>query len=86
LTDEKGNKITTKEGLFDAQLKLNIQQLENKKIGRETLIKELREAQKDKSAFSYLLDPIVYSSQASLQMFAMTLKNKMYFCKNKIKI
>jgi LysM repeat protein len=68
----------TKEELFQAQLKLNIEQLKNKKIGRETLIKELREAQKDKSAFSYLLDPIVYSSQASLQMFAMTLKNKMY--------
>ena len=68
----------TKEELFQAQLKLNIEQLKNKRIGRETLIKELREAQKDKSAFSYLLDPIVYSSQASLQMFAMTLKNKMY--------
>jgi hypothetical protein len=68
----------TKEELFEAQLALNIKQLENKKIGRETLINELREAQKDKSKFSYLLDPIVYSSQASLQMFAMTLKNKMY--------
>jgi hypothetical protein len=78
LTDKNGNKVTTKEGLLDAQIALNIKQLENKKIGRETLINELREAQKDKSAFSYLLDPIVYSSQASLQMFALTLKNKMY--------
>lgn len=68
----------TKEQFLDAQIELNIKQMENKKIARETIINELREAQKDKSAFSYLLDPIVYSSQASIQMFAMTLKNKMY--------
>lgn len=70
--------IKTEADLLDARLRLNIKQLENKKIGRETIINELRENQKDKSAFSYYLDPIIYSSQASMQMFAMTLKNKMY--------
>lgn len=74
----KDGVIKTKEELFKAQLELNIKQMESKLIGRDTIIAELREAQKDKSSFSYLLDPLIYSSQASLQMFAMTLKNKMY--------
>lgn len=78
LTKQNKDGVITDAELFEAQLALNVKQMENKRIGRETLIAELREAQKDKSAFSYLLDPIVYSSQASLQMFALTLKNKMY--------
>jgi hypothetical protein len=57
---------------------LNIKQLQSKIISKETLENELREAQKDKSAFSYLLDPIIYSSQVGLQMFATMLKDKMY--------
>jgi hypothetical protein len=63
---------------FEALLALNMEQLANKKITRQTLIRELTEAQKDKSAFSYLVDPIIYSSQVGLQMFATMLKDKMY--------
>ena len=59
-------------------VKLNVEQLENKKINRETLIRELKEAQTDKSAFSYLVDPIIYSSQVGLQMFAKLMSDKMY--------
>ena len=62
----------------EALLNLNIQQLENKRINRQTLIRELTEAQKDKSTFSYLLDPLIYSSEVGLQMFASMLKDKMY--------
>jgi hypothetical protein len=58
-------------------LELNVQQMENKKIGRETLIKELREQALDKSKFSYMMDPLVYSSEVGIQMFALTVKNKM---------
>ena len=57
---------------------LNIQQLKNKKITRATLIREFKESQADKTAFSYLLDPIIYSSKVGLQMFATMLKDKMY--------
>jgi LysM repeat protein len=80
--DEEYNKIKAqkldKADEFAALKALNIKQLKNKMITRETLINELKEAQKDKSAFSYLLDPIIYSSQVGLQMFASMLKDKMY--------
>jgi len=80
--DEEYNKIKSqkldKADEFAALKALNIKQLENKLITRDTLIKELTEAQKDKSAFSYLLDPIIYSSQVGIQMFASMLKDKMY--------
>lgn len=75
--DESDKKLTAQQAK-DALIELNIKQLNNKRINRDTLIKELSEAQKDKSAFSYLLDPIIYSSQAGLQMFASMLKEKMY--------
>jgi hypothetical protein len=58
-------------------LELNVEQFKNKRINRETLIAELREHQKDKSKFSYLFDPLVYSSEAGIQMFSLALKNKM---------
>jgi len=53
-------------------------QLENRKIGRQTLINELREVAQDKSAFSYWLDPFVYSSQPALQLFASFVKDSLY--------
>lgn len=77
-------KNARKEGTIDASeemkqlLALNVKQLENKKINRETLIRELKEAQRDKSAFSYLVDPLIYSSQVGLQMFAKLMSDKMY--------
>ena len=77
LQEKLDKKEITKEEHRAALINLNIEQMKNKEITRETLINELREAQKDKSAFGYLLDPFVYSSQAGLQMFALTLKNKL---------
>jgi hypothetical protein len=80
--DEEYNEIKRKKldktAEFEALKALNIKQLENKLVTRATLIAELTEAQKDKSAFSYLLDPLIYSSQIGLQMFATMLKDKMY--------
>lgn len=72
--DKDKNRDLAQKALID----LNIKQLENKRINRETLIRELTEAQKDKSTFSYLLDPLIYSSEVGLQMFASMLKDKMY--------
>jgi hypothetical protein len=76
-----GDKKLTKEEeaeKLDELITLNVEQLRNKRISRESLLEELREAQTDKSAFSYMLDPVVYSSQVSLQLFATHLKNKLY--------
>lgn len=75
--NQKEKKLSDAEA-HEALVKLNVKQLENKRITRETLIAELTEAQKDKSAFSYLLDPLIYSSQVGLQMFANLVKDKMY--------
>jgi hypothetical protein len=83
LQKQFADKKLTKEELRAEELKLNIQQLENKKIGRQTLINELKEAQKDKSAFSLLADPLVHSSQVSLQLFSILLKNKFYDANDK---
>lgn len=74
MKQEKEKKIT-KEDLKKALVELNIQQLKNKEIGRKTLIRELTEAQTDKSAFSYMLDPLVYSTQPTLQLFALSVRN-----------
>ena len=62
----------------DMVVDLNIEQLQSRKIGRETLITELREAQKNKGYLSYMMDPMIYSSQAGLQLFATHIKNSIY--------
>lgn len=78
LTKQLKDKKLTEEQYKDKLVELNVKQLQNKKVSRETLVNELREGQTDKSSYSYLMDPIIYSSQVSLQMFASHLKNKMY--------
>tara|TARA_R110002074_G_scaffold104413_2_gene225450 strand:- start:4108 stop:15231 length:11124 start_codon:yes stop_codon:yes gene_type:complete len=54
-----------------AVIELKIEKLQAKKLNRATIIKELKDSYVDKSSFSLWLDPIVYSSEANLQMFAM---------------
>ena len=66
LNDKKIDQETYNKKLADLQ----IESIKNKMMtGRSALVKQLREAQKDKSGFSYLMDPMIYSSEASLQMF-----------------
>lgn len=55
-------------------VELKIETLQNKKLNRENLVAELTRAFKDKSGFSLYLDPIIYSSEANLQLFAKTLE------------
>lgn len=69
------DKDITAEEFKAAKIKLNVEQLQSRKIGRATLINELREPQKNKSWLSYMMDPFVYSSQVSLQLFAQQVKN-----------
>lgn len=78
LQRQKREKEITPEQFEEAVLELNVEQIQSKKIGRETLITELKEAQKNKGYLSYMMDPLIYSSQSSLQMFTTHLKNSIY--------
>jgi hypothetical protein len=78
LKDDLKQKKITPENYTEAMLKLNVKQIKNKMVGRDTLIKELRDAQLDKSKYSTLMDPLIYSRQTSLQLFSSLLKNKLY--------
>lgn len=59
-------------------LELNIKQLEEKKIGRESMIKELRETHKDASKMSLYADPLVYNDELSIQLFANAVKSSQF--------
>ena len=71
------NKLLSLEEKRKQILELNIKQLENQKIGREAIINELRETHKDASSFSTYADPLIYSSEPAIQMFALAVKEKM---------
>jgi len=62
----------------DAVLALNIKQLEEKKIGREAILAEMRASHTDASWFSLWLDPVVYSRSTSIQLFANAVKTKLF--------
>jgi len=55
---------------FKAVTELNIKQLEEKKIGRESILKELRQTHKDQSRISAFFSPIVYSKDTTIKLFA----------------
>jgi hypothetical protein len=61
---------------FQAQAKaLTLEQFKNRQIpGRDKLIRDLKQAHRDKSGFSYLFDPIIYSSEPAIQLFAKSVK------------
>ena len=61
---------------LDALLDLKIEQLSNKKLGRKQLIREMTQAHVDKSGYSFLMDPFVYSSEQNLQLFALALNDQ----------
>lgn len=75
--DVKRGKITPEE--FEAAVnELAITQLEEKKTSRDNLITLLTKASKDKSAFSYWFDPLVYSNDNAIQLFAKAVKSALY--------
>ncbi len=59
-----------KDDLLEAKLEYH----RNKRIGRKQLIQELREAHKDKSYFSYMMDPLIYSTENNIQLFTLAIK------------
>lgn len=60
---------------FQEKLDLNVLQLQEKKLTRQKIIDELRETHKDVSMFSLYLDPLVHSSDVTLQLFGMSMKD-----------
>lgn len=65
----KDGDLTNKQFL-DEKVKLKVEQLKNKMIPNYgAIVKQLRAAHKDKSAFSYWLDPLIYSSDTTIQLF-----------------
>jgi hypothetical protein len=58
----------------DELIQAKVDYLKNKKSGREGIINELTSAYRDKSLFSMWLDPLVYSNQTNLQLFAISFK------------
>ena len=57
------------EGFKKAIVEAKIESLKNKKVGRKQLVEELTKAHRQKSLFSAMLDPLVYSNEANLQLF-----------------
>jgi len=65
----------TREEFDEEAMKLKLKYLDSKLVGKAQLDTELTEAMRSKSYFSYMLDPIVYSRQQNLQLFALALKD-----------
>lgn len=69
------NKVITKKELKKLESEIAAKQVRAKKLGYTELIQQLKEAQLDKSAYSALFDPLIYSSQTGLQMFVTEVKS-----------
>lgn len=65
-----------REGL-DAVLELNIKQLEEKKIGRDSILKELRQTHRDQSKISAFFSPVVYSNDTTIKLFAESVRKSL---------
>lgn len=80
----KAKEITSEE-FNQAKIELNVKHLQARKIGRESIIQELTESQKNKSWLSYMMDPIIYSSQPAIQLFASHVKAALYRAADKFR-
>ena len=78
LRASKRNGTLTQEDYNEELLKLKIEQLKNKMPEVQNLIDEMRNAHIDKSAFAMWLDPMVYSTEANIQLFSLALKDAIY--------
>ena len=65
----------TKEEFREQALELKIEDLKNKRVGRAQLVQEMRDAHNSKSWFSHMMDPMVYSNEANLQLFSLAVKD-----------
>jgi len=72
---KKKRKDMTREEYRDAMVEVKINDLKSKRLGRDQIIAELRDAHASKGRFSYYLDPMVYSNEANMQLFALSIKD-----------
>ena len=74
LRDQQRGKITPEE--FDTAVnELAVTQLEEKKSTRDSLIDLLTKTSKDKDGFSMWFDPLIYSNDNAIQLFAKSVKS-----------
>ena len=59
----------------EEMMKLKVSKLRAKKPGRSQIIQELTNAHIDKTAYSAFMDPIVYSNEQNVQLFALKVKS-----------
>ena len=78
LRKDLNDKVITKEKFKEEIIKLNVLQLESRKLGLDTLKNELVQSQVDKSGWAVYMTPLIYSTQVTLQLFTSLLKSKMY--------
>lgn len=69
------SKEITAEEFREKALELKIEDLKKKRVGREQLIQEMRDAHRSKGWFSHMMDPMVYSNEANLQLFSLAIKD-----------
>ena len=75
LKEKRKDGVITEQQFQDQAKALTLETLKNRQIpGRDKLIKDLTSAYRDKSAFSYLFDPIIYSSEPAIQLFSKSVK------------
>ncbi len=75
LVQQRDNGAITDQQFNDQAKALTLEEFKNRQIpGRDKLIKDLTQAHRDKSGFSYLFDPIIYSSEPAIQLFAKSVK------------
>ena len=61
---------------LNKKVDLKVEQLKGKMIPNYgALVKQLRAAHKDKSSFSYLLDPLIYSNDNAIQLFVKSVQD-----------
>ena len=65
----------TKEEFREKALDLKIEDLKKQRVGREQLIAEMRDAHTSKHWFSHMMDPMIYSNEANLQLFSLAIKD-----------
>ena len=75
---KKTNDPMSREEFNEKAMAIKLRYIESKIVGVAQLTQELKEARKSKSIFSYWLDPIVYSRQQNLQLFALAVKDALY--------
>ena len=75
LQDRRDQGLLSEEEFVKERTKLAVQKVKNKMIPtRQHLINELNAAYKDKSGYSYMLDPLIYSNDQAVQLFAKLIK------------